>query len=301
MGILMTFIPCLGGMGLWLGLSWRKRGVIVLSSLCDREFTMKSTAVLAALAFVFASPMALAEALPDLAGREVVVVTENAYPPLQFIDAEGKAVGWEYDAMAEIAKRINMVVKYENTSWDAMIPAVSGGQYDLGMTGITIRDDRKEQVDFSDPYMKSEMVMMVRGDESRFSDAKSFGANEDLLMAAQPGTTPFYVGVYEVLDGNEANPRIKMFETFGAGVEALKSGDVDLVLTDGTSGAGYVSASNGDLKIVGDKLGSEEFGFIFPKGSDLVAPINAAIASMRADGTLAKLDKVWFLDYKMSQ
>ena len=79
MGILMTFIPCLGGMGLWLGLSWRKRGAIVLSSLCDREFTMKSTAVLAALAFVFASPMALAEALPDLAGREVVVVTENAY------------------------------------------------------------------------------------------------------------------------------------------------------------------------------------------------------------------------------
>lgn len=258
-------------------------------------------AALAGFALAFSSTFAMAQALPDLGGRAVVVVTENAYPPLQFLDAAGAAVGWEYDAVAEISKRLNLTVTYENTSWDAMIPAVSGGQYDMGMTGITIRDDRKEQVDFSDPYMRSEMVMLVRGDESRFTDAKSFGANADLLMAAQPGTTPFYVGVYEVLDGNEANPRIKMFETFGAGVEALRSGDVDLVLTDGTAANGYVAASEGALKIVGEKLGAEDFGFIFPKGSDLVVPVNAAIAAMTADGTMAALNTKWFLEYKMGQ
>lgn len=262
---------------------------------------MKLTAAVAGLTLALSATVATAEGLPDLAGREVLVVTENAYPPLQFLDASGAAVGWEYDAVAEIAKRLNMVVKYQNSSWDAMIPAVSGGQYDMGMTGITIRDDRKEQVDFSEPYMRSEMVMLVRGDESRFADAASFGTNADLLMAAQPGTTPFYVGVYEVLDGNEANPRIKMFETFGAGVEALKAGDVDLVLTDGTAGAGYVAASDGGLKIVGDKLGAEDFGFIFPKGSDLVVPVNAAIAALKADGTIDALNKKWFLDYKMGQ
>lgn len=260
---------------------------------------MKLMPVLAVAACVLA-PAAFAE-LPDLQGREVTVVTENAYPPLQFLDAEGKAIGWEYDAMNDIAKRLNMVVKYENSSWDAMIPAVSEGQYDIGMTGITIRDDRKEKVDFSDPYMRSEMVMLVRGDESRFTDAKSFAANADLLMAAQPGTTPFYVGVYDVLDGNEANPRIKLMETFGATVEALKSGDVDLVLTDGTAGKGYVDASGGGLKIIGEPLGTEDFGFIFPKGSDLVAPVNAAIAEMKADGTLDALNKTWFLDYKLGQ
>lgn len=238
--------------------------------------------------------------LPDLSGKEVVVVTENAYPPLQFVEpGTGNAIGWEYDAMAEIAERINITVVYENTSWDAMIPAVSEGQYDLGMTGITIRDDRKEKVDFSDSYMTSEMVMLVRGDEERFSDAVSFAADADLLMAAQPGTTPFYVGVYEVLDGDEANPRIIKFETFGAGVAALRTGDVDLVLTDGTAGNGYVSSSDGALKIVGEKLGTEDFGFIFPKGSDLVAPINAAIADMQKDGTLDVLNKKWFLDYKL--
>lgn len=260
---------------------------------------MKIAAALLGLAAGLAATLATAQDMPDLAGREVVVVTENAYPPLQFVDAAGAAVGWEYDAMAEIAKRLNIAVSYQNISWDAMIPAVSEGQFDLGMTGITIRDDRKAMVDFSEPYMRSEMVMLVRGDEERFSDAASFGANADLLVAAQPGTTPFYVSVYEVLDGDEANPRIKLFETFGATVQALRAGDVDLVLTDGTAGNGYVAASDGALKIVGSTLGTEDFGFIFPKGSDLVAPMNAAIAAMKADGTIDALNKKWFLDYKM--
>ncbi len=252
-------------------------------------------------AMMFAASSALAGGhLPDLDGREVVVVTENAYPPLQFVDpASGDAVGWEYDALAEIAERLNITVVYENISWDAMIAAVSEGQFDMGMTGITIREDRAEKVDFSDSYMTSEMVMLVRGDEDRFSDAAGFAADADLLMAAQPGTTPFYVGAYDVLDGDEANPRIKLFETFGAGVQALRTGDVDLVLTDGTAGAGYVEASDGGLQIVGEKLGTEEFGFIFPKESELVAPINAAIADMKADGTLDALNKTWFLDFKI--
>jgi len=262
---------------------------------------MKLVTKLATLAVAaLVSTSAFADELPDLNGQEVVVVTENAYPPLQFVDPEtGNAVGWEYDAMAEIARRLNITVVYENISWDAMIPAVSGAQYDLGMTGITIRDDRKEMVDFSEPYMRSEMVMMVRGDETRFTDAAGFGANPDLLMAAQPGTTPFYVGVYDVLDGDESNPRIVLMETFGATVQALKSGDVDLVLTDGTAGNGYVSASDGGLKIIGAPLGTEDFGFIYPKGSALVGPINKAISSMKEDGTIDALNKKWFLDFKI--
>jgi polar amino acid transport system substrate-binding protein len=261
---------------------------------------MKTT--LAALGFAALSALpAFAENVPDLAGREVTVVTENAYPPLQFLDKDGKAIGWEYDAMAEIAKRLNMTVKYENSSWDAMIPGVSEGQFDIGMTGITIKEERKEKVDFSDPYMRSETMMIVRGDESRFTDEKTFAAEPDLLIAAQPGTSPFYVAVYNILDGDEANPRIKLFETFGAGLEALKTGDVDMILSDSTAANGYVGASDGGLKIVGGPLGAEDFGYIFPKGSDLVAPMNAAIASLKADGTLDALNKKWFLDYKFGQ
>ncbi|MBL4811250.1 MAG: transporter substrate-binding domain-containing protein, partial [Rhodobacteraceae bacterium] len=241
---------------------------------------------LIALGLALLATPTFAQDLPDLGGREIVVVTENAYPPLQFLDGTGAAVGWEYDAMAEIATRLNLTVVYENISWDAMIPAVSEGQFEMGMTGITIREDRAEIIDFSDSYMTSQMVMLVRGDEMRFDDAAGFAADDDLLMAAQPGTTPFYVGVYEVLDGDETNPRISLFETFGAGVQALRTGDVDLVLTDGTAGNGYVAASDGGLKIIGSPLGTEDFGFIFPKGSDLVGPVNAAIQSMKDDGTI---------------
>jgi len=250
----------------------------------------------------FAPAIGSAAELPNLAGRTVVVVTENAYPPLQFVDPKsGKAIGWEYDAMNEIAKRLNFKLEYQNTSWDAMIQAVSDGQYDIGMTGITIKDDRKEKVDFSDPYMRSQQLMLVRGDEKRFTDAKSFAALDSGLIGAQPGTSPFYTAVYEILDGNEQNPRIKLFETFGATVQALKTGDVDLVLTDSTAGEGYVKASGGSLKIVGEPMGTEDFGFIFKKGSDLVQPVNAAIAALKADGTLDALNKKWFLDYKMGQ
>lgn len=260
---------------------------------------MKALAVLAALGL--ATPAFADGHLPDLSGLVVTIATEDAYPPLQFRDpATGDAIGWEYDAMAEIAARINITPAYEKISWDAMIPAVSEGQMDMGMTGITIRDDRKEAVDFSQPYMRSEMVMMVRGEEDRFDDAAGFAADADLLMAAQPGTTPFYVGVYDVLDGDEATPRIKLFETFGATVQALRAGDVDLILTDGTAGNGYVAASDGGLKIVGETLGTEDFGFIFPKGSDdLVGAMNAAIADMKSDGTIDALNKKWFLDYKL--
>jgi len=261
---------------------------------------MKFAAALAGLAMTFSSAV-FAQDLPDLGGKEIVIVTENAYPPLQFLDKDGKAVGWEYDALAELAKRMNFKVKYENISWDAMIPAVSEGQFDMGMTGITIKDDRKEKVDFSEPYMRSEMLMIVRGDEARFTDAASFAAIPDLLVSAQPGTSPFYAAIYNILHGNEENPRVVKFETFGAGLEALKTGDVDLTLSDSTAANGYVAASNGALKIIGEPLASEDFGFIFPKGSELVAPMNAGIAALKADGTFDALNKKWFLDYKMGQ
>ena len=260
---------------------------------------MNLKSAFAALALgLMASPL-LAQGLPDLAGKDITIVTENAYPPLQFLDKDGKAIGWEYDMVAELSKRLNFKVTYANISWEAMIPAVSEGQFDAGMTGITITDERKAKVDFSDPYMRSESIMMVRGDEARFTDAASFAAGADLLIGAQPGTTPFYTAVYSVLDGDEANPRIKLFETFGATVEALKAGDVDTVLTDMTAGKGYVDVSGGKLKLVGEPLGAEDFGFILPKGSDLAAALNAGIAAMKADGTLEALNKKWFLNYKM--
>jgi len=130
-------------------------------------------------------------------------------------------VGWEYDAMEEICQRINCTVNWNITAWDTMISAVREGQFDVGMDGISITDERKQQVDFSDPYLRSEQFMLVRADEARFDTPEAFAADPELLIGSQAGTTNFYAAVYSVLDGDEANPRIKLFDTFGASVQAL--------------------------------------------------------------------------------
>ncbi len=246
-----------------------------------------------------ASAPTMSAGLPDLKGRTIVAVTENAYTPLNFVDPKtGKSVGWEYDAVNEIARRLNAKVEWRLSSWDLMIQSVRDGQFDVGMDGITINDERKAQVDFSDPYMVSQQFMLVRANETRFTDEKSFAADPKLLIGAQAGTTNFYVAVYNVLDGNEQNKRIKLFETFGATVQALLAGDVDTVLMDAASSKGFIGANPGKLKTIGGPLGTEEFGFIFKPGSDLVVPFNAAIASMKADGTLEKLNTKWFFEYQ---
>ncbi len=233
--------------------------------------------------------------LPDLGGRVINAVTENAYTPLNFVHPRtGQAVGWEYDAVEEICQRLNCQVNWGITSWDTMIQAVREGQFDVGMDGITITADRAQQVDFSQPYMLSQQFMLVRAGEERFSTPEEFAADPNLLIGSQAGTTNFYTAVYEVLDGDESNPRIKLFETFGAAVQALLNGDVDMVLTDAASTRGYIGANPDRLMTVGEPLGVEEFGFIFPPGSDLVQPFNAAIASMREDGTLGHLNLKWF-------
>jgi polar amino acid transport system substrate-binding protein len=257
-------------------------------------------AIFAMTAFMLAAVSLTAQTagLPDLKGREIKAVTENAYVPLNFVDPKtGKSVGWEYDCVNEIAMRLNAKVAWGLCSWDTMIQAVRSGQYDVGMDGISITDERKQQVGFSDPYMVSQQFMLVRADEKRFKDETDFAANKKLLIGAQAGTTNFYVAVYNVLDGDESNPRIKLFETFGASVQALLTGDVDMVLMDAASTRGYVGANPDKLKSVGGPLGTDYFGFIFTPKSDLVSPFNAALAAMKADGTLDKLDTKWFFEY----
>ena len=240
----------------------------------------------------------IAFALPDLGGRTVVAVTGNDYVPLNFVDpGTGESVGWEYDAVNEICRRLNCSVDWQVTAWDTMIQAVRDGQFDVGMDGITITEERAERVDFSIAYLTSQMFMLVRAGESRFTTPDQVAADADLLIGSQAGTTNFSVAVYEILDGDEQNPRIKLFDTFGTAVQALIAGDVDLVLMDAASSRGYVGANPDALKTVGEPLGTEEFGFIFTPGSDLREPFDEAIAELRGEGFLDRLNVKWFFEY----
>jgi len=232
-------------------------------------------------------------ALPDLEGREVTIAIENAYLPFNFINLQTReAGGWDYDAWAEICRVLNCTPVFVEAAWDGMITAVSEGLYDAAADGITITEDRAEIVDFSDGYINVEQRLLVRADEDRFTEPEEFAADTALLMGSQPGTTNFATAE-ELLGGDE---RILAFETFSIAVQALLSGEVDAVLMDETAGQGYVGVNADQLKVVGRSLSSDQLGFIFPKGSELVEPVNLALAALEADGTLSALAVRYFSD-----
>ena len=228
-------------------------------------------------------------ALPDLAGKQVTVAVEDAYIPFNYVRLDnGKAEGWDYDALAEICKRLNCKPVFKEIGWDGMITAVSQGQFDMAADGITITPERAKVVDFSEGYIAVDQRVMVRTDETRFTTIDQLKAGT-FKLGSQKGTTNYDQAV--VLAGVD---RVTGFDAFGDAVQALINKDVDAVVIDDTAGQGYVGVNKTSLKLLDGKLISQDLGFIFPKGSALVAPVNAALTAMTADGTLDALRLKWF-------
>jgi len=235
--------------------------------------------------------------MPDLGGREVAVAIENLFPPFQFEEATtGEAMGYEYDMLNEICARLNCTLSYQNASWDVTIQAVAEGQFDLAVNGISITDERKEVVDFSDPYINVGQYLLVRADEDRFTTLDEFVANDDLIMGVQQGSAGFYV-----TEGVVPEDRRVVYNEFGALVQALIIGDIDALPADASAAAGFKSASGDQVKTIGDPISDDPYGIIFTQGSDLIAPFNAAIASMKEDGFLDFIYYKWFIDFQISE
>jgi polar amino acid transport system substrate-binding protein len=231
-----------------------------------------------------------ASALPDLGGKEVSVAIENAYIPFNYVRLDnGKAEGWDYDALAAICKLLNCKPVFKEIGWDSMIVAVSQGQFDVAADGITITDERAKTVDFSDGYINIDQRLMVRQDESRFDTAEKLKAEPKLKIGTQKGTTNYELAVK--LFGED---RIVAYDQFPEAVQSLINKDVDAVMIDDTAGVGYVGVNADKIKLLPEKLLGQELGFAFPKGSELVKPFNAALAAMKTDGTLDALAKKWF-------
>jgi polar amino acid transport system substrate-binding protein len=236
-----------------------------------------------------APPVETGSKLPDLGGRTITVAVENAYPPFNMIDeATGEGVGWDYDAVREICKRINCVPEFKQAAWDGIFPAMQAGEYDMLADGVTITAERDEIVDFSIPYVIVGQVLLVRVDETASLDEIKADANR--LIGTQLGTTNEIVA-------KEHFPaeRVKSFEDFGAAVLALLSKDVDGVVIDNVSALGFIEENPDKLKIAGQLTSDEQLGFVFPPGSDLREAINAALQSMIEDGTLEAQNKKWGL------
>lgn len=233
-----------------------------------------------------------AEGLPDLGCIEVTVGVENAYLPFNYIPLGGtEGTGWDYDAWTAICDALNCVPVMTEAGWPAVIDQVAAGEIDTAADGISITDERKEIVDYSDAYMTVQQKFIVQLDDNRFASAADI-IGGDAVVGTQVGTTNYELAVQ--LLGGEA--RIQAFDQFGLAIQALISGDVDAVIIDDAAGLGYVGENSDQLKTVEDALQSDPLGFIFPIGSTLVGPVNQALVLLKSDGTFERLGRKYFTD-----
>jgi polar amino acid transport system substrate-binding protein len=259
-------------------------GLVVSLAACGSSKSSSSSTSTSA-----GSSTSAASTLPDLGGKTVTVAVENAYVPFNYINKDTKvAEGWDYDTWREICKRLNCVVSFKQAAWEGMIQAVADGQYDAAADGITITADRAKVVDFSTGYIKVAQRLLVKKGETRFASLADFKSGK-FVVGTQTGTTNYDTAVAEYGKG-----RVKAFEQFPFAVQALINGDVDAVIMDDTAGEGYAGADPGKVQLLTGEIKSDELGFIFKKGSDLVDSVNKALAAMTADGSLTKLNSKYF-------
>jgi polar amino acid transport system substrate-binding protein len=222
------------------------------------------------------------DAIVDLDCQEVTVAVENAYLPFNYILTETmQATGWDYEVVPEICTRLHCQPVFVATVWETMIQQVQEGQFDVAGDGITINDERDENGDFSIGYVNTVMRLLVNIGEDRFTSIEDFAANEDLIMGTQINTTNYDKAIEYLPE-----ERVKAFDTFPFANAALLAGDIDAVIMDEVVGLGYQGENADKLELVGDPITSDELGFYFPEGSDLVDPFNQALQSMMDDGTL---------------
>jgi polar amino acid transport system substrate-binding protein len=230
-----------------------------------------------------------ASGLPDLGGKTITVAVENAYPPFNSIDqASGKGVGWDYDAVTEICKRINCAPEFKQAAWDGIFPAMQAGEFDMLADGVTYTDERAKIVDFSKPYVEVNQYLMVRAAETRTPE--QLKADAAAKIGTQIGTTN-EIAAKAYFTGKE----IQSFEDFGAAVLALKGGDIDGVVIDNIAALGFMKENEGAFKLAGQIATGEVLAFVYPPNSSLKDAVDAALTAMQADGTLEQLNKKWGL------
>lgn len=221
---------------------------------------------------------------------EYKVGTDAAYAPFESVDPSGKIVGFDMDVLSAIAAAEGFKVKFVNTAWEGIIPSLTEKKNDILVSALTITEERKLQVDFSDGYFESTNYIVVPKDSSIASLADIKGKK----VSVQQGTTGD-VALTGFLGKDYAG--IKRFKGTPEAFLELKNGKVDAAVADSIVVIEYVK-NNPDLnmKIVkDDKFAKEFYGIAVRKGdSELLNKINSGIKKIKANGEYDKIYEKWF-------
>lgn len=235
------------------------------------------------------APAAEAPAAEAPAEATVVKVGTNAeYQPFEFVDEAGDIVGFDADLLNAIAERAGFTLEWNNTKWDGIFVALANGEFDVVISAVTITDERKLTIDFSDPYFNAGQAIAVRGDNTTITGPETL--TEGIKVGVQLGTT----GDIWLTDNSAAD--VQRFDENPLAIQALAAGDLDAVVADAPTLSDILRQNpEMNLKIVGEPFTEELYGIGIRKGQDeLVERINAALAELRADGTYDTIYNTWF-------
>lgn len=233
--------------------------------------------------------------MPDLKGRALKVGSDTTYPPFEFVDKSNNIIGYDVDLVNEVCKLVNCKATFVTTGFDTIFVALSQKQFDLVASGVTITDERKKTIDFSSPYLHYDEVLLVRADDNRITSADDLKSGK-YIVGVQTGTSNEDTAKTLVPDEKK---QLKRFDDFSQAIAALIGKDVDVVEIDKPAADGFMAQNAGKLKVTGKGLVSNDLGVAFQKGDKtLIDAFNAGLKTLQSNGTLDKLYKKWFVDYK---
>ena len=222
--------------------------------------------------------------------KTIRIGTEGAYAPYNYIDDNGKLAGYEIDLGNALCAEAGLTCEFITNEWDSIIPNLVAGNYDMIMAGMSITDDRKKTINFSDEYYPAEpsRYAATTGDTFDFSalKGKKIGVQGATIHAA-------YAEINLAADNT-----ILSFETFDQAIADLAAGNIDLFLADGDPLDAVIQASQGAISYVGEGLrigGGLGIG-LRKKDTELTDTLNKALESLKKKGAVDKLIKEYFKD-----
>lgn len=212
-------------------------------------------------------------------GEKLVVATNAEFPPYEYKEGQ-KFVGIDMELAEEIAQKLEKEVEVLDIAFDAVLPAVSSGKADFAASGITITEDRKQNVDFSIPYTKAvQMIVVVQG-----SDITSIEDLKDKKIGVQQGTT----GDLSCTDDFGEKCMVR-YSKIADGIVPLKNGQIDCLVVDDQVAINVVQSNEG-IKTLDTEYAVEEYAFAFKKGNtELLNKVNEIITELQASG---KIDEI---------
>ena len=210
---------------------------------------------------------------------KLVMVTNAEFPPYEFHD-QNAIVGIDVEIAGAIAEQLGLELEIEDIAFDSIIPEIVSGKADIGAAGMTVTEDRKQNVDFSDTYAHATQVIIVKED----SEIKGVADLEGKIMGVQQGTTgDIYVS------GDYGDEAVERYAKGMEAVQALAQGKVDAVVIDGEPAKQYIKEVEG-LKIIDESYTDEDYAIAIKKGNTaMVEAVNKALADLKSEG---KLDEI---------